>query len=740
MGIGPEDEGDDAILAQEGDAHPAIGSSMSTSGSSGPRRKRGAKAASSVTAADHHDSDYSVAERGAEGGSDDGGAAPVPDKASTKRAVGSGAPKKAARSVVPGAPNKRKGGAGDKALTAAAHRKPVTAKAAAQVSNLEPSAVADNLIGVLCGASLAVRTSAEEVLAEVAARGWLPDAVRQSLWDAVAAGTSSLHQGRVHAAVCVASAMQEAREGVGDAATAAARASLEVAAAARPHLHAALARARSALAVLSMVAAGKQQPQDHSHGVCGGASGEDETARRLQRLADHLRCTCSVLDPTRLPPGAPSGRALMILAANAAGLHPTDPVVMALDIGGGTCGDYRLATHACDVLVNLVRSDSQGVIRVVDAAGAAASIAAASAPKDGRSRKKGPVAAAPSHATGGSAVDTGADGFSRTALAALVSRALSGVLGMIRGDWDGGDVESPHWYTAAQHGLDAIFSIAPQPVAVCEGLLRSMTDGSMEPTILPPVGREDAGGSFDHWPFILSRSRLSRLFFVAGHVALKTLLALEAAAAKVKAIRAKAAEGGIRPTETKGRGAGVSKAAGGHLHEAGGIEDQLGGGATDADAEAELVGRIAETELLVPARALCGIIAPLVSAVVSETLQKPPVGEAAPPSGGDTLAQSALLALCKMMSVSNEFATAHLPLLFTVLGAAQSASMRSCVVVALGDLAFRFPNSVEPYTHVRLQSSRCSFSACFNVMVISRLTPLCSWSMLDCETVMSACA
>jgi len=73
---------------------------------------------------------------------------------------------------------------------------------------IDPAVAAENLIGVLDGASLAVRTSAEEVLGEVAKRGWLPGTVIDKLWEAVSTGTAALHQGRIHAAVCVAAAVR----------------------------------------------------------------------------------------------------------------------------------------------------------------------------------------------------------------------------------------------------------------------------------------------------------------------------------------------------------------------------------------------------------------------------------------------------------------------------------------------------------------------------------------------------
>jgi condensin complex subunit 1 len=66
----------------------------------------------------------------------------------------------------------------------------------------------------------------------------------------------------------------------------------------------------------------------------------------------------------------------------------------------------------------------------------------------------------------------------------------------------------------------------------------------------------------------------------------------------------------------------------------------------------------------------------------------------------EVLMQASVLALCKFMCVSSHFCEKHLPLLFTALSNAppEDTTLRANTVVALGDLAFRFPNEVEPYT------------------------------------------
>jgi condensin complex subunit 1 len=62
------------------------------------------------------------------------------------------------------------------------------------------------------------------------------------------------------------------------------------------------------------------------------------------------------------------------------------------------------------------------------------------------------------------------------------------------------------------------------------------------------------------------------------------------------------------------------------------------------------------------------------------------------------LQSSAVLALCKLMCASPNFCESNLRLLFTILLKAQIPAVRANVMVALGDMAFRFPNLIEPWS------------------------------------------
>ena len=59
---------------------------------------------------------------------------------------------------------------------------------------------------------------------------------------------------------------------------------------------------------------------------------------------------------------------------------------------------------------------------------------------------------------------------------------------------------------------------------------------------------------------------------------------------------------------------------------------------------------------------------------------------------------------------SSEFCEKHLQLLFTILEKSSSAVVRANAVIALGDLTFRFPNLIEPWTsHIYARSVAFSF-------------------------------
>jgi len=117
-------------------------------------------------------------------------------------------------------------------------------------------------------------------------------------------------------------------------------------------------------------------------------------------------------------------------------------------------------------------------------------------------------------------------------------------------------------------------------------------------------------------------------------------------------------------------------------------EDDMGCvGAEADDAEAEFIRHVCEKEILF-GNSLLASLSPLIMTVCSNPTKYP----------DPDLRASASLALAKFMLVSSDFCDKHLQLLFTVLEKATEPVIRANLIIALGDLSFRFPNTVEPWT------------------------------------------
>lgn len=212
------------------------------------------------------------------------------------------------------------------------------------------------------------------------------------------------------------------------------------------------------------------------------------------------------------------------------------------------------------------------------------------------------------------------------------------------------------WFPLAEQAIKAIFVVAPDPEVTCKNILIGLSNSSLNEDKVHPL-------------------RLSRLFHVLGLVALNLLVYTEALSSSVRKANAKRS---LKKQEEIGEVTSSQEA----------IESELG---VVAEAEAENESRLADiAENEIVGRNLLSIFSPLLVRVV---------GNESGRFKSNSLMQIATLALCRLMCVSSSFCEKHLPLLFTALSnAPEDMTLRANTVVALGDLAFRFPNEVEPYT------------------------------------------
>jgi hypothetical protein len=132
--------------------------------------------------------------------------------------------------------------------------------------------------------------------------------------------------------------------------------------------------------------------------------------------------------------------------------------------------------------------------------------------------------------------------------------------------------------------------------------------------------------------------------------------------------------------------AAVAATAAAEPSETADLADEMGMAGTD-DYELELQREQADASLLA-ATQLLGRFMPLTVMVLKQPTKFPDLA----------LQRSAVLALCKCMVIHPDVCEAHLPILFTLLEQFPNPTVRSNIIIALGDIAFRFPNLVDPWT------------------------------------------
>ncbi|MPC84196.1 Condensin complex subunit 1 [Portunus trituberculatus] len=110
-------------------------------------------------------------------------------------------------------------------------------------------------------------------------------------------------------------------------------------------------------------------------------------------------------------------------------------------------------------------------------------------------------------------------------------------------------------------------------------------------------------------------------------------------------------------------------------------------GAVADDTEAEYIRYVCETEII-NSDNLLGTIKPMIWTLCTN-----------PDKYKSTELQAASsLTLAKYMMVSSKVCEENLQLLFTILERSNEDVVRANLVIALGDLYFRFPNELEPWT------------------------------------------
>jgi condensin complex subunit 1 len=238
--------------------------------------------------------------------------------------------------------------------------------------------------------------------------------------------------------------------------------------------------------------------------------------------------------------------------------------------------------------------------------------------------------------------------------------------------------DDDRWLLAVEQALNALFRVHPEPHGPCGHLIRGLT--------AQVFAREAASGEADDGceagPALCESWRLARLLFVVGHAAVKQLAYLEGVAAAQARAQDQAGEGRAAKEAAKGGAEGAKD----------GDEEDLAAQVGTADAavqetRSEMAREMGERELLSEA-GLVGLFGPMLRQICLDSSAK----------YSDTRVRScAILSLCKLMCVSSPYCEENLQLLFSIMMGAPEPAIRSNIVVALGDMAFRWTNLTEPW-------------------------------------------
>jgi condensin complex subunit 1 len=259
--------------------------------------------------------------------------------------------------------------------------------------------------------------------------------------------------------------------------------------------------------------------------------------------------------------------------------------------------------------------------------------------------------------------------------------------------------DNSEWFGVAEQAIGAIYSLAKHPDVVCSGIVKRRTRCVFAAKSAPDPDAMDIDEPVEDATErpadeVRPAATLSQLLFIVGHVAIKQIVHLELCEQDFKRRKAeKEAKSGSKTPRKSVAPEPTPNARGKRKNakEPAPAEEQdeldLITGTTEDDFT-EAIAHVRERELLYGATSLLANFGPLVVELCSNNT-----------SYADPVVQSqAALCLAKLMCVSGEYCEANLGLLITILEKSRDATVRSNLVLALGDMAVCFNHLIDENT------------------------------------------
>ncbi|RDY13843.1 Condensin complex subunit 1 [Mucuna pruriens] len=254
-------------------------------------------------------------------------------------------------------------------------------------------------------------------------------------------------------------------------------------------------------------------------------------------------------------------------------------------------------------------------------------------------------------------------------LASNSVRIFSILESLITGFW----LPSNIWFAAADKAIAAVYAIHPTPETIAADMIKkSLSSVCNDGGVNVQSDIDTGSGSM---PLTVQVAKLSRCLFIISHIAMNQLVYIESCARKIQKQKLKKEK---KDNENQSIHSNGTVPTG--TQKDNDINAELGFAASE-DAALDALFEKAEKEIVSGGsneKNLIGVCATFLSKLCRNfgLMQKYP-----------ELQASAMLAF-----------DANLQLLFTVVESAHSEIVRSNCTIALGDLAVRFPNLLEPWT------------------------------------------
>ncbi|KAJ3326051.1 Condensin complex subunit [Boothiomyces sp. JEL0866] len=243
------------------------------------------------------------------------------------------------------------------------------------------------------------------------------------------------------------------------------------------------------------------------------------------------------------------------------------------------------------------------------------------------------------------------------------------------------NTNSKNWFSFAEQGINALYTISEHPDKLSTKMINELSNRVFaEKPQEDPVDeiskkmQETLNLDQKSSAKVTETMKLSQLVFVVGHVAIRQIVHLENIESEWKRRRMQKTDLNKQVNEM----------------------DMVTG--TAEDEFQECVSFVRERELLFGVKSLLAKFGSLIVRICTHNLKYK-----------DFMLQTvASISLSKFMCVSSEFCETHLQLLFTILERSKNATIRSNIIIGLGDLAICFNSLIDQniiYLYNRLKDT-----------------------------------